>query len=109
MPGPTETYVQVAPDSSGKKIRNLQVQLQQTDGTFATVLMQVVSIADENGNPMVVGDTLDWQMQLLDEMRAIRIGVQEILDAGAVTMPGQKSDDDLLERAQAVRDVVQET
>lgn len=46
----TEGYVQVPPDSTGKQIRNLEVTILQPGGTYATVEMQVVSIADKNGN-----------------------------------------------------------
>lgn len=44
-----EAFVQGAPDSTGKKIRNLEVTVASPDGTLKTVEMQVVSIADENG------------------------------------------------------------
>ena len=57
-----EAYLQVLPDSTGKKIRNLSMQVLQPDGTTSTVYMQVISITDERGrsysfsNPMPTED-----------------------------------------------------
>jgi ribonuclease PH len=45
-----ESVVQVAPDSTGKKIRNIQLDVVQPDGSIASVQMQVVVVADQNGN-----------------------------------------------------------
>jgi len=50
-PNSSESFAQIAPDSTGKKIRNLAIDVVQPDGTASTVYMQVVSIADENGRP----------------------------------------------------------
>lgn len=50
-----ESVVQVAPDSTGKKIRNLQLTVLQSDGTTAVVQMQVVSLADQDGNLLELG------------------------------------------------------
>jgi hypothetical protein len=47
-----DSYIQVATDGSGKKVRNLQLDVLQPDGTVATVQMQVVAIADERGRPV---------------------------------------------------------
>lgn len=46
----TETNVQIEVPRTGQKIRNLQVSAVQSDGTVATVLMQVVTLADDQGN-----------------------------------------------------------
>jgi len=46
-----ESFVAVAPDSTGKKIRNLAIDVLQPDGTTTTVQMQVTNICDENGRP----------------------------------------------------------
>lgn len=46
----TDTYVQVPPDSTGKKIRMLEVNILLADGTVGTTELQVISIADEKGN-----------------------------------------------------------
>lgn len=45
----TETNVQIEVPRTGQKIRNLSVSAVQSDGSTATVLMQVVALADENG------------------------------------------------------------
>jgi hypothetical protein len=77
---PDDTYVQVAPDSSGKKIRNLSMQVLQSDGTVATVYMQVVSIVDELGNPVSLDNT-EVLTGILVELKRIRLGMQKLNDA----------------------------
>ena len=77
-----ETFVQVAADGSGKKIRNVSIQTVQADGTLATTYMQVVNIFDEFGNRVNHVDRESWQAQMLDETRAIRIALQTMWDAG---------------------------
>lgn len=64
-----DTYVQVQPDSPlGKKLRNVQVTTLGADGTTNTVLMEVVTIADEFGN--IWDDTINQQsLQLLQDIR----------------------------------------
>lgn len=47
-----ESFVTVAPDSSGKSIRNIQADVLQPDGTTKTVQMQCTTIVDENGTPL---------------------------------------------------------
>lgn len=76
----TEGLVQVAADSTGKKIRNIVASVLQPDGTVATVLMQVVTLVDEEGNPARFSDDHDLQQQMLDEMRAVRMGMQLLVD-----------------------------
>lgn len=44
-----EQSIAVAPDSTGKKVRNLEITAVSPSGALNTVQMQVVSIADENG------------------------------------------------------------
>lgn len=51
----TETYVGLPADGVGSKVRNLTLDVVQPDGTTKTVLMQVVSIADENGKQYRIG------------------------------------------------------
>lgn len=75
-----DSYVQVAPDSTGKKIRNIQASILQPDGSVAIVQMQVVSLVDENGNPARFASDQDIQLQLLDETRAMRMGIQMLVD-----------------------------
>ena len=64
-----ESSVQIAPDSTGKKVRTLEVEavLQAADGTWqtATVEMQVVSIADKSGR-IVNLDMVEY-FELIDE------------------------------------------
>jgi hypothetical protein len=69
-----ESYVQVAPDSTGKKIRNLQMDVLQPDGTTATVQMQVTSLVDMDGRATDFGisETNHLLHALLREMTALR-------------------------------------
>ena len=72
-----EGVVQVAPDSTGKRIRNLSMQVLQTDGTLQTVYMQVVSIVDDRGF-QVEFENRDWQQKMLNELVGIRKGIEAI-------------------------------
>jgi len=87
-------FIQVAPDSSGKRVRNLQVTVQQPDGTSVTAYMQVIAIADESGNLLALTDYHDHHRQIIDELRAIRLGIELLADV----------DMSLIERAQELRD-----
>lgn len=62
-----ESFVQVAPDSSGKKIRNLQVEVVQPDGSVATVQIQVVTMVDGDGTPVDFVD-MEWKTLLLEKL-----------------------------------------
>lgn len=88
-----EGFVQVAEDGSGKKIRNLVLEVVQPDGTVATVLMQAVSIVDSEGRAADFGGTETNALlrSLLREMSALRrmygraTGQQHVaLDSGAL-------------------------
>lgn len=71
--GLLESYVQVAPDSTGKKIRNLLVSVPQADGSTAQAYMQVVGMADADGFP--IGDPTAFQQELLAAIHALRESV----------------------------------
>jgi type V secretory pathway adhesin AidA len=62
--------------------------------------MQVVSLADEFGNPVEFQDNGAWQTQMLDEMRAVRLGIQTLLDEGNQHKARQVN---LLEWSQTIR------
>lgn len=68
----TDAFVQVAPDGTGKKIRNVQIDVVLSDGSISTVEMQVINIADKYGNAVdfTAGATILRQMVV--ELRAIR-------------------------------------
>ena len=95
-----DTYVQVAADGSGKKIRNVSIQTLQADGTLATTYMQVVNVFDEYGNKVNFVSEESWRTQMLDETRATRIALQTMWDAG--TPP--KDRDNFLDLALEERD-----
>ena len=108
--GAQSGFVEVAPDSTGKRISNFAVQMyvDNQDGNgpvLQTVFLQAVLITqlDENGVPIGVDDRVDyeWKRQLLDEMRAIRIGMEHLLETGRPSFdPSQYS---LVDEARAQR------
>jgi len=71
--GTIETYVQVPPDSTGKKIRNLLVTVPAADGSTATAYMQVVGLADADGFPLE--DPSLFQQEMLALLREIKTSV----------------------------------
>jgi uncharacterized protein (UPF0254 family) len=66
-----ESVVQVAPDSTGKKIRNLQLDVIQPDGTTATVQMQVIIIADANGNLLATEPVRGFGLLSVTDVRVL--------------------------------------
>jgi hypothetical protein len=81
--------VQVATDGSGKRVANYAVQMWVDPGTgpaLQTVYFQAVDVfqLDENGAPVGKDDQVEyeWKRQLLDEMRAIRLGMELLLELG---------------------------
>lgn len=47
-----EAIIPIGSDGAGqKKVRNISVDVLQPDGTTATVMMQVLAVYDENGQP----------------------------------------------------------
>ncbi|SRR5216684_5213768 len=97
MPVDTRIGLQADTLTAAQNIRTLQIQVVNNDGTLQTVQMQVVTIADENGNPIKWLDNRDFSSLMLDELRAIRLGIQEILGQGDPQQP------DLIEMAQSIR------
>lgn len=88
------------PDDSvntGKAIRNLRITA-IVDNVPTIVHMQVTQIADENGNPISLVDQADFQRNMLDETRAIRLALQYIANAGDVMAP------DFFAKAQTIRE-----
>lgn len=81
---PQEAVVQLAPDSTGKMMRNLAMPTIQPDGTVVTAYSEIVAIQDENGNVVPWNAMFDLVRELLRETRAVRLGIQQQLDAGAL-------------------------
>jgi hypothetical protein len=65
----SESYVQVAPDSTGAKIRNIEVTT-YPDDTATEVNQQVVVLADKVGR-LLDNDTA-WREDTLSELRSVR-------------------------------------
>jgi hypothetical protein len=98
------------------KLQNIAVQLyvDEQDGngpTLQTVFMEVVAVynVDANGNVREDDDvilTADWKRQMLDELRAIRIGMER-LNAPFLheRLAGTQS---LIEEAQGARDELED-
>lgn len=60
-------FIGVAPDGSGKSVRNVELDVLQDDGTTVTTLMQVVVLADAEGR--LLPPPGDWQSAVLGELR----------------------------------------
>jgi len=76
--GLLESYVQVPPDSTGKKIRNVLVTVPAADGSSTTAYMQVIGIADADGFP--IGDPTAFQQEMLELLRDIKKGIEMIAE-----------------------------
>lgn len=70
-----EGFIQTAPDSSGKKVRNVQLTVLQADGTLATVYMQVVAIVDDKGNIIDRFADEEFQSRVIELLTQIRDGL----------------------------------
>jgi hypothetical protein len=73
-----ESYIQVATDGSGKKVRNLRVTREvyntATGGwDLETVYMQAVAVEDEHGSQLSLTATDGLLQQILDELKTIRL------------------------------------
>lgn len=68
-----ETNVQIEVPRTGQKIRNLSVTAVQSDGSVATVLMQVVLLADADGNVIDLSalDALPDLLLVTQEVRGL--------------------------------------
>lgn len=72
MSNSVDSFVQVAPDSTGKKIRNLQITILQPDGSLVTTQMQVTAISDADGNIYDPFDQQQIQLEILSELKMLR-------------------------------------
>lgn len=86
-----EVYTQVATNGSGNKIRNLQLVILQADGTTATVQMQVIALADAEGNPISLIPDRELLREIRRENRLQTDVLLRILDA---CEPGKNVDRD---------------
>ena len=68
-----DTFVEVAPDGTGKRIRNVALDVVQADGTVVTVYMQVVAIRDNEGQPVNLESTVSILGQIHEEIQALRV------------------------------------
>jgi hypothetical protein len=73
----SESQVQVQPDSSGKKVRTIEVTT-ILSGVATVVEMQVLAIADENGNTINEFIDYKWQLAVLNELKKIRRAVDKL-------------------------------
>lgn len=64
----TESSVQLAAGLTGLKARTLEVTT-YVGGVAVVTEQQVISIADENGQPIFLAPSEDWQFELLREMK----------------------------------------
>jgi hypothetical protein len=76
-----ESYVQIAPDSSGKKVRNIKATVYVEDATVpgkltqASVLLQVTALSDERGNIINKFIDYEYQARVIELLTQIRDGI----------------------------------
>lgn len=76
-----ESYVQGAPDGSGKKIRNVLLRgVPQPDGTYADVYVQCVEVLDADGRALTFEETNRLLRRQLEELRLIKTILAEAHD-----------------------------
>jgi len=85
---PTESYIQIAPNSTGSRIRNLRLTVLSPDVVDAngqmtpfTVQMQVIALADSDGNILDFKGDTGWQEEMLTELKSIRAGIELLVGA----------------------------
>jgi hypothetical protein len=80
----------------------LRVTTLGPDGAPLSVEMPVIALADANGQLLPLADNVDRAM--LQELRAIRLGIQQLLDAGDPSA----AENDLLDLATSTLDIVED-
>ena len=115
---PTTQEAPYSPQSSGggPQFHVVQVTM-MVNGVPTVISMEVIGLADADGNPLSLVSQEAWQQAVLDELRAIRIGTQENLNYMLRTAPdrgaGGRVDNrgnedlrevDLLDIAQSIRE-----
>lgn len=83
-----ETYVQVAPNSTGSKIRNVEILTQQSDGTTALVEMQVVGMAGRDGYllDLDIRETIQDLVEVQKGVRALLLLLVNEMTDNALTI-----------------------
>ncbi len=66
----SESYIQVPPDSTGKKVRNIKVQT-VVDGVLTDVYIQAVTITDPQGNTISDFADYNFQTEMIRRMNVI--------------------------------------
>jgi hypothetical protein len=77
MPSGQELFVELPVDSTGKSVRTLQVTT-LINNVPTVVNMEVMSVADADGNIILDIMTKTLQQQILDELRRIRVGIGKL-------------------------------
>src|SRR5438105_11684640 len=97
---PNEGSVRIAPDSTGQAIRNLTITtvVPDTNGNpqVVTVDMQVISIADGQGNVVAIDDlaSLALQVRMLKMLRRIAGALESGMELG-VNMASEAEGEDV--------------
>jgi len=81
-----ETYAQIPPNSTGPQVRTIEATT-LVDGVPLKVELQVVAIADSDGNVIDSFMDYNWQRRVIDELAALRQMVSERL--GGLFVPTQ--------------------
>lgn len=82
--GGRENFAQIPPNSSGPRVRTIQATT-IIDGVPVVVEIEVVAIADSDGNVIDQFMDYNWQRRVIEELAALRQVVSERL--GGVFLP----------------------
>jgi hypothetical protein len=67
----SENFTQVAPNSTGNKVRNRQQEVGQPDGSIATVQAQVIELGDRDRQTL---ESIEWLLK--QQLAAIILTLQ---------------------------------
>jgi hypothetical protein len=91
----TDTYIQLAPDAGGKKVKNLLLKgVPQSDGTYADVYIQCNAIVDQDGRAIDNDELLSVMKSIHNELIAIRQGIGELADDADMAFGNNEDNND---------------
>ena len=89
-----ESFVQVAIDGSGKRVRNVAITAIQADGTTQVVYQQAVSIVDATtGQPFDLMGDAQWKSDVTQLLRAVVRGLAILAEVTEEDLTGEDDSD----------------
>lgn len=83
-----DTYVQLAADGTGKKVRNISVPVLQADGSVATTYLQVTTLADSEGAllDLDIKGTMEELLMVAKQQRMLLLMLVNAMTNGNLTV-----------------------